>query len=94
MKIIDHHDELKERFVNLPEGNIFKLNNQYYMKIMAMFLYSDIDDLLERDNVYDITEIESECNIVNAICLNEFAVHYHINDDTLVEPLKTELHIV
>lgn len=94
MKIIDHHDKLKEKFVNLPEGNIFKFNNQYYMKTKAMFLYSEVDDLLDRDNVYDIREIEEECNIVNAICLNDFAPHCHFDDETLVEPLKTELHIV
>lgn len=60
MKIIDTHDNLKEMFVNLPEGNVFKFNNQYYMKTRAMFLYSEIDDLLDRDNVYDIREIEDE----------------------------------
>lgn len=94
MKIIDTHDKLKEKFVNLPEGNVFKYNNLYYMKTKAMFLYSEVDDLLDRDTVYDIGDIEEECNIVNAICLNDFAAHCHFNDDTLVEPLKTELHIV
>ena len=94
MKIIDTHDKLKENFDNLPEGNVFKYNNQYYMKTKTMFLYSEIDDLLDRDNVYDIREIEDECNIINAICLNDFVPHCHFNDDTLVEPLKTELHIV
>ena len=94
MKIIDTHDKLKEKFDNLPEGNVFKYNTQYYMKTKAMFLYSEVDDLLDRDTVYDIGDIEEECNIVNAICLNDFAAHCHFNYDTLVEPLKTELHIV
>lgn len=94
MKIIDSHDSLKESFVNLPEGNVFRFNNQYYMKTRTMFLYSDIDDLLDNDNIYDIDQVEAECQIINAICLHDFATHCHFSDEAFVEPLKTELHIV
>lgn len=94
MKIIDSHDTLKENFANLPTGNIFKFNNQYYMKTKTMVLYDDIDTLICNDNIYDMQEIEAECQIINAICLNDFMIHCHFEDNTLVEPLKTELHIV
>lgn len=94
MKIIDNHENLKEKFVNLLEGNVFKFNNQYYMKTKAMFFYSDIDDLLDRENIYDIDQVEAECQIINAICLHDCAIHCHFSDETFVEPLKTELHIV
>ena len=94
MTIIDKRENLKEKFVNLPKGTVFKVNNQYYIKTEAMFLYTDIDCLLDNNNVYDIDLVESECQIINAICLNDFATHYNFPDDYFVEPVKTELHIV
>ena len=94
MKIIDKHENLKEKFCNLPEGIVFKVNDRYYMKLEAMFLYSDIDYLLEDSNIRYTEDIEAECPIINAICLGDSAVHCHFNDDTLVELPKTELHIV
>lgn len=94
MKIIDNRENLKERFVNLPEGAVFKFCNQYYMKTKAMFLYSDIDNLLVNNSIYDIDLVESECQIINAIYLNNFETNCYFDDDTLVEPLKIELHIV
>ena len=94
MKIIDNRKNLKEQFVNLPEGTIFKVSNQYYMKTKEMFLYSDIDYLLDNNNVYNIDSVESECQIINAICLDDSATHCHFIDEILVEPVKTELHIV
>lgn len=94
MKIVDNHENLKEKFVNIPEGSVFRFNNQYYMKTKAMFLYDDIDDLLENDNIYDIDQAEAECQYINAICLNSSIDYYSLSDDTLVEPLKAELHIV
>ena len=94
MKIIDKREDLKETFINLPEGAVFKVGNQYYIKTEAMFLYSDIDYLLDNNNVYDIDLVESECQIINAICLHDFATHCNFSDDDFVEPVKTELHIV
>ena len=94
MTIIDNRKNLKEQFVNLPEGTIFKVSNQYYMKTKEMFLYSDIDYLLDNNNVYNIDSVESECQIINAICLDDSATHCHFIDEILVEPVKTELHIV
>lgn len=94
MTIINNHESLKEKFCNLPEGAVFKINNRYYMKLEAMFLYSDIDNLIEKYNIYYTEDVEAECPIINAICLGDSAVHCHFNDDTLVEPVKAELHIV
>lgn len=94
MKIIDNHENLKENFVNLSEGNVFRFNNQYYVKTRKMFLYGDIDDLLDKYNICNIDQVEEECQIINAICLNDFATHCHFDDETFVEPLETELHIV
>lgn len=94
MTIINNHESLKEKFCNLPEGVVFKINDRYYMKVEAMFLYSDIDDLIEDHNIYYTEDVEAECPIINAICLDSSAAHCHFNDDTLVEPLKAELHIV
>jgi hypothetical protein len=94
MKIIDKYENRKEQFFSLPEGNIFKFNNQYYMKTKEMFLYSDIDNLIDNDTVYDIDQVEAECQTINAIRLNDFATHCHFNDDIFIEPLKAELHIV
>ena len=94
MKIIDNHENFKEKFVNLPEGSVFRFNNRYYMKIKAMFLYDYIDDLLKNDNIYDIDQLEAECLCINVISLNSSVDYCHLNDDAFVEPLKTELHIV
>lgn len=94
MKVIDKYENRKEQFFNLPEGDIFKFNNQYYMKTKAMFLYSEIDTFLDDENIYDIQQVEAECQTINAIRLNDFATHCHFNDDIYVEPLKAELHIV
>ena len=68
MKIINNHENLKEKFCNLPEGIVFKVNDRYYMKLEAMFLYSDIDCLLEDSNIRYTEDIEAECPIINAIC--------------------------
>lgn len=94
MTIIDNHENFKEGFVNLPEENVFRFNNLYYMKTKAMFLYDDIDDLLEKDNIYDIDQVEAECRPINAICLSDSTIYCHFSDNAFVEPLKTELHIV
>jgi hypothetical protein len=94
MKVIDKHENLKKQFFSLPEGDIFKFNNQYYMKTKAMFLYSDIDNLIDNDTIYDIEQVEEDCQIINAIRLNDFATHCSFDDDIYVEPLKAELHIV
>ena len=94
MNIIDNRKNPKERFINLPEGTIFKNDNKYYMKTKAMFFYSDIDYLLDREIAYNIDSVESECQIINAICLDDSATHCHFIDEILVEPVKTELHIV
>ena len=94
MKIVDNHENFKEKFVNIPEGSVFRFNNQYYMKTKAMFLYDYIDDFLKSDNIYDIDQAEAECQYINAICLNSSIDYYSLSDDTLVEPLKAELHIV
>lgn len=94
MTIIDNRKNLKEQFVNLPEGTVFKVNDRYYMKLEAMFLYSDIDYLLEDNNIHYTEDIEAECPIINAICLGDSATHCHFIDEILVEPVKTELHIV
>ena len=94
MKIVDNHENFKEKFVNIPEGSVFRFNNQYYMKTKAMFLYDYIDDLLKNDNIYDIDQLEAECLYINVISLNGSVDYCHLNDDAFVEPLKTELHIV
>lgn len=94
MTIIDNHENFKEKFVNLPEGNVFRFNNQYYMKTKAMFFYNDIDDLLVDCDICDIDQVEAECPPINAICLNDNMVYRCFSDEAIVEPLKTELHIV
>lgn len=94
MTIINNHESPKEKFCNLPEGIVFKINDRYYMKLEAMFLYSDIDNFVKDYDIYYIEDLEEGCPIINAICLDDSATHCHFNDDTLVEPLKTELHIV
>ena len=94
MTIINNHESLKEKFCNIPEGVVFKINNHYYMKVKAMFLYSDIDNLIEECNIYYTEDVEAECPIINAICLDDSATHCHFIDEILVEPVKTELHIV
>lgn len=96
MKIIDKHENLREKFCNLPEGVVFKINDRYYMKVEAMFFYSDIDNLIEERDICYIEDIEAGCPIINAIRLDNSAYYCYcyFNDDTLVEPLKTELHIV
>ena len=94
MNIIDNRKNLKEKFVNLPEGTVFKMDNKYYMKTKAMFFYSDIDYLLDSEIIYNIDSVESECQIINAICLDDSATHCHFIDEILIEPVKTELHIV
>ena len=94
MKIVYNHENFKEKFVNIPEGSVFRFNNQYYMKTKPMFLYDYIDDLLKNDNIYDIDQVKAECLYINVISLNGSVNYCHLSDDAFVEPLKTELHIV
>lgn len=93
MKIIDTKENLKEHFDVLPVGATFKFNGNVFLKMEDMVGFKDLEKCVENDNIYDIEQVEAECEIINAIRLSD---NYYSCFDAFewVEPIKTELHIV
>lgn len=93
MKIIDTNDTNKVTVENIPEGVVFRHEGKYFLKTANVFTYADVDDYLDDHNLYRTDELEQYTDYYNALVLSVGGFCY-INEDTLVEPLHTELHIV
>lgn len=93
MKIIDNTTN-REKIVNIPEGSIFRYGGNYYLKTKTMFSYDEIEDYLEDVEVIDnMEDLENSLPLIRAINLSN-GNHHEFADETEVEPLKGELHIV
>jgi len=94
MKIIDTNDANKVRVESIPEGVAFRHEGKYFLKTANVFTYADVDDYLdEYTHLRNVDELEEYTDYYNALILSVGGFCY-INEDTLVEPLHTELHIV
>ena len=93
MKIIDNTRN-REKFAHLPEGSIFQYDGNYYLKTKAMFLYYEIENFLDDEGVINyMKELEDDLFLIRAINLSN-GICREFADETEVEPLETELHIV
>lgn len=93
MKIIDNTRN-RENFTHLPEGSIFRFNGNYYLKTRAMFLYFEIENFLDdMGRINYMKDLEDELYLIRAINLSNGEC-CEFSDETEVELLKTELHIV
>lgn len=93
MKIIDANDANKVRVESIPEGVVFRHEGKYFLKTANVFTYADVDDYLDDYNLHNTDELEEYTDYYNALVLSVGGFCY-IDEDTLVEPLHTELHIV
>lgn len=94
MKIVDTKDTNKVTVENVPEGVVFRYDGRYFLKTINVFTYADVDDYLDDyTHLRDVNELEEYTDYYNAFILS-VGGFCHIDENTLVEPLQTELHIV
>ena len=93
MTIIDNENRPKRRFVEIGIGEVFKHMGNYFLKVRYMFLYDDIDDYLCDGDITEISQLEDEYDVINAICLSDGS-YTMFEKNCVVEPLVAELHIV
>lgn len=93
MKILDKTNTTKI-FPQLEKGEVFKWNNNIYMKIIHCFSTVDIEDYLDCEgSMYDVDEIIDSHSGFNAINLSSGNLTF-FDDFAKVTPLNAELHIV
>lgn len=93
MKIIDNAVN-RQKIENISAGNIFRYGGNYYLKTKTMFSYDEIEDCLEEVEIIDnMEDLENNCFLIRAINLSN-GEHYEFANETEVELLKGELHIV
>lgn len=93
MKIIDNAVN-RQKIEDISAGNIFRYNGNYYLKTRTMFSYNEIEDYLEDVEIIDnMEDLENNCFLIRAINLSN-GEHHEFANETEVELLKGELHIV
>lgn len=93
MKIIDNAVN-RQKIENISAGNIFRYDGNYYLKTRTMFSYDEIEDYLEDVEIIDnMEDLENNCFLIRAINLSN-GEHHEFANETEVELLKGELHIV
>ena len=93
MKILDQTNTTKV-FPQLEKGEVFKWNNNVYMKIIHCFSTVDIEDYLDYEgSMYSVDDLIDSYSGFNAINLSSGNLTF-FDDFAKVTPLNTELHIL
>lgn len=93
MKIVDNAVN-RRKIADISAGNIFRYDGNYYLKTRTMFSYGEIEDYLEDVEAIDnMEDLENNCFLIRAINLSN-GEHHEFANETEVELLKGELHIV
>lgn len=93
MKIIDKTNTTK-KFSELGKGEIFRGNNNIYVKITHCYSTADIEDYLDYEgSMYNVDELIDSYSGFNAINLSNGNLTF-FDDFTTVTPLEAELHIL
>jgi hypothetical protein len=93
MKIIDKAN-ITKNFSELGKGEVFKGNNNIYVKITHCFSTTDIKDSLDCEGpMYNIDELTDNYSGFNAINLGNGSLTF-FDDFVKVTLLNAELHIL
>ena len=92
MKIIDNKT-ITKRMIEIPQGSVFRFNGEYYLKTKTMFLYEEMKEFSDENDMLIMAELEDSASNINAINLLDGRC-YDFHHDVMVEELNVELHIV
>jgi hypothetical protein len=97
MKIIEEKRKNIALFGDIGIGTVFRFNAQIFIKTAEFFSAQSIDDFLScNDIIEDVDDMRIDFDAYTAFCISTethcpFSIFY---DDTEVEIIDTELHIV
>lgn len=97
MKIIEEKRKNIALFGDIGTGTIFRYNAQIFIKTVEFFSAQNIDDYFYSNDVMeDVDDMHTEFNAYNAFCVSAetYCPFSVIGDDTEVEIIDVELHIV
>jgi hypothetical protein len=93
MKILDKTNITKS-FSQLEKGEVFRGNNNIYVKINQCFSIVDIEDSLDCEGpIYNVNDLIDSYNGFNAVNLGNGYLTF-FDECTRVTPLNAELHIL
>lgn len=93
MKIIDQTNTTKN-FSEIEKGQLFKGNNNIYMKIIHCFSTIDIEDYLDYEgSMYNVNDLIDGYSGFNAVNLGNGNLTFFDNF-VKVTPLDAELHVL
>ena len=93
MKIINEATPTK-KFSELEKGEVFRWNENVYMRIIHCFSTIDIEDYLDyEDSMYNVNDLIDGYSGFNAVNLSNGNLTF-FDDFAKVTPLTTELHIL
>ena len=93
MKILDKTNTTKN-FSELGKGEIFRGNNNIYVKITHCFSTADIEEYLDYEgSMYNVDELTDSYNGFNAVNLSNGTLAF-FDEFVKVTPLEAELHIL
>lgn len=97
MKIIEEKRKNVALFGGIGVGTIFRVHSQIFVKTAEFFSVQNIDDYFDYNDVMeDVDDMYNDFNAYTAVCISTdthcpFSV---FNDDTEIEIINAELHIV
>ena len=93
MKILDKTNITKS-FSQLEKGEVFRGNNNVYVKIIHCYSTVDIEEYLYYEgSMYDVDELTDSYNGFNAVNLSNGTLAF-FDEFVKVTPLNAELHIL
>ena len=91
MKVIDKRKE--KIFEALNVGDVFSKDGCIYLKLNNLVLYTELEDYLVNDNIYEIDDIDNNCYICNAINLITNNFYFFHSNDKITELPNAELKV-
>lgn len=91
MKVIDRRKE--KVFEALTVGDVFSKDSCIYLKLNNLVLYTELEDYLVNDNIYEIDDIDNNCYICNAINLITNSFCFFHSNDKITELPNAELKV-
>lgn len=93
MKILDKTNTIK-KFSDIEKGEVFRWNDNVYMRTIHCFSTVDIEDYLDYEgSMYNINDLIDGYSGFNAVNLSNGNLTF-FDDFAKVTPLTTELHIL
>lgn len=97
MKIIEEKKKNVALFGDIGIGTIFRVHSQIFVKTAEFFSVQNIDDYFDYNDIMeDVDDMYNDFNVYTAICISTdtYCPFSAFNDDTEIEIINAELHIV